>query len=309
MQQVDGTLISRNDARLAAQVEGQAVWVAEVGTRLARGEAATRLDDTLIREELAENEASVERALASVEFSRAELKRLEQLAEKSHAAESRLDQVRRDLAVARSELSAARARTDRSREKLLRTAIVAPFDGVVTERFIQAGEWADAGAAVVRLVDTAELEAQAWVPVVMLAHLREGMELKFTANGNNGTGKVRTLVPVGDRQSRFYELRLVIDAGGWSPGQSVRLTVPMDAARTAIVVPRDALVVRRDVVSVFRITNDNLAEQLQMETGIADGDYIEVTGDVRAGDRVVIRGSERLRNGQAVTPSETLPGN
>ena len=48
MQQVAGTLISRNDARLAAQVEGQAVWVAEVGTRLARGEAATRLDDTLI---------------------------------------------------------------------------------------------------------------------------------------------------------------------------------------------------------------------------------------------------------------------
>jgi RND family efflux transporter MFP subunit len=309
MQQVAGTLISRHDARLAAQVEGQAVWVAEVGTRLARGKAATRLDDTLIREELAENEASVERALASVEFSRAELKRLEQLAEKSHAAESRLDQVRRDLAVARSELSAARARTDQSREKLQRTAILAPFDGVVTQRFIQAGEWADAGAAVVRLVDTAELEAQAWVPVTMLAHIREGMELKFTANGSRGTGKVRTLVPVGDRQSRLYEVRLVIDDGGWSPGQSVRLTVPTAAARTATVVPRDALVVRRDAVSVFRVTNDNVAEQLQVETGIADGDYIEVTGDVRAGDRIVIRGSERLRNGQAVSPSETLPGN
>jgi RND family efflux transporter MFP subunit len=309
MQQVAGTLISRNDARLAAQVEGQAVWVAEVGTRLARGEVATRLDDTLIREELAENEASVERALASVEFSRAELKRLEQLAEKSHAAENRLDQVRRDLAVARSEFSAARARTDRSREKLQRTAILAPFDGVVTERLIQAGEWADAGAAVVRLVDTAELEAQAWVPVVMLAHLREGMELKFTANGSSGTGKVRTLVPVGDRQSRLYEVRLVVDAGDWSPGQSVRLTVPTDAPRTATVVPRDALVLLRDAVSVFRVTNDNLAEQLQVETGIADGDYIEVKGDVRAGDRIVIRGSERLRTGQAVTPSDKLPGN
>jgi RND family efflux transporter MFP subunit len=224
-------------------------------------------------------------------------------------AESRLDQVRRDLAVARSELSAARARTDQSREKLQRTAILAPFDGVVTERFIQAGEWADAGAAVVRLVDTAELEAQAWVPVVMLAHLREGMELKFTANGSRGTGSVRTLVPVGDRQSRLYEVRLVIDDGDWSPGQSVRLTVPTAAARTVTVVPRDALVVRRDAISVFRVTNDNLAEQLQVETGIADGDYIEVTGDLQAGDRIVIRGSERLRNGQSVTPSETLPGN
>ena len=308
MQQVAGTLISRNDTRLAAQVEGQIVWVAEVGTFLASGEAATQLDDTLIREELAENEASILRAQASVEFSRAELRRLEKLAEKSHAAESRLDQVRRDLAVARSELSAARARTSRSREKLERTSIRAPFDGVVTERFIQTGEWADVGTAVVRLVDTTALEVQAWVRVAMLPYISSGMVLDFSANGTKGSGQVRTLVPVGDRQSRLYEIRLTVNADGWSSGQGVRMSIPTAASRTATVVPRDALVMRRDGITVFRLAADSTAEQVDVTTGIADGNYIEVSGDIRPGDRVVIRGNERLRSGQALQPSEKLPG-
>lgn len=307
-QQVAGTLISRNDTRLAAQVEGQVVWVAEVGTRLAMGEPATRLDATLVRDDIAENEASVARAQASVGFNRAELKRLEKLAEKNHAAKSRLDQVRRDLAVARSEFKAASARTRQSRERLDRAAIKTPFDGVVTERFIQAGEWADAGTAVVRLVDTASLEVQAWIPVAMLPHVTEGMTLGFVANGTEGSGQVRTLVPVGNQQSRLYELRLTLEASGWSAGQSVRLSIPTAKSRTAIVVPRDALVLRRDGITVFRVKDDNTAEQVGVTTGIADGDYIEVSGDIKPGDRIVIRGNERLRDGETVEMSESVPG-
>ena len=254
------------------------------------------------------DEASILRAQASVEFSRAELRRLEKLAEKSHAAQSRLDQVRLDLAVARSELSVARARTSRSREKLERTSIRAPFNGVVTERFIQTGEWADAGTAVVRLVDTTALEVQAWVPVVMLPYIQSGMVLDFSANVTEGSGRVRTLVPVGDRQSRLYEVRLAVDADGWSSGQGVRISIPTAESRTATVVPRDALVMRRDGITVFRITADNTVEQVSVTTGIASGENIEITGGIRPGDAVVIRGNERLREGQAVQPSEMLPG-
>jgi multidrug efflux pump subunit AcrA (membrane-fusion protein) len=74
------------------------------------------------------------------------------------------------------------------------------------------------------------------------------------------------------------------------------------------VVPRDALVLRRDGVSIFRVDGNNLAEQVSVTTGIAEGDYIEVSGGIMPGDRVIIRGSERLRSGQAVKISEELPG-
>ncbi|MEA2093745.1 MAG: hypothetical protein U9P11_04185, partial [Pseudomonadota bacterium] len=61
MTRIAGTVISRNDTRLAAQVEGQVVWVAEVGTLVAQSEDTARLDDVLIRERLVEDEASVAR--------------------------------------------------------------------------------------------------------------------------------------------------------------------------------------------------------------------------------------------------------
>jgi len=305
---IAGTVISRNDTRLAAQVEGQVVWVAEVGARLAQGEAATRLDDTLIREELAEHEASVARARASVEFNKAELGRLQKLAAKNLAAKSRIDEVRRDLAVARSDYTANQARARQAREKLQRTVIKAPFDGIVTERFIQAGEWADAGSAVVRLVDTASLEVQAWVPVSVLPFVTPGMRLGLVAAGAKGSGQVRTLVPVGNRESRLYELRLTLDESRWSAGQSVRIAIPAAAARTATVVPRDALVLRRDGISVFRVNGNNQAERVSVTTAVAAGDNIEVSGGIRPGDRVIIRGSERLRAGQPVKVMEALPG-
>jgi RND family efflux transporter MFP subunit len=304
--QVAGTVISRNDSRLAAQVEGQVIWVAEVGASLETGDAAARLDDVLIRDVLVEEQARQAREQANVNFNQAEAKRLVKLAKDNHAAISRLEQAQRDLSISRSELAAAKSRIAQTQEKQERTIIKAPFTGVVTEQFIQAGEWADPGTPIIRLVDTASLEAQAWIPVTALPYIATGTRLGLTIAGKPATGTVRTVVPVGDDQSRLYELRLLLDGGAWSAGQSVRVAIPVAESRSAIVIPRDALVLRREGTTVFRILEDNTAERITVETGIAEGDFIEVTGGVKPGDKVVTRGAERLRAGQEVTPKQQV---
>ena len=302
--QVAGTVISRNDTRLAAQVEGQVTWVADVGTLLVAGDVAARLDDVLVRAVLAEQEAQVARAQANVTFHQRESQRLAKLARENNAALSRLDESKRDLSIARSELAVAKSRVAQNLERLERTAIKAPFAGVVTEEFIQAGEWADPGTAMVRLVDTESLEVQAWVPVKTLPYLHKNTALQLTVAGQPASGIVRTLVPVGDDQSRLFELRLNLEGGRLSAGQSVRIAIPTADSQPVIVLPRDSLVLRREGASVFRILEDNTAERVKVTTGMAEGDLIEVQGDIQPGDRVVIRGGERLRSGQKVEVSE-----
>ena len=304
--QVAGTVISHNDTRLAAQVEGQVTWVADVGTPLAAGDAAAQLDDVLVRAVLVEQEAQIAREQANVTFHQRESQRLAKLAKENNAALSRLDESKRDLSIARSELAAAKSRVVQSREKLERTVIKAPFAGVVTEQFIQAGEWADAGTAMVRLVDTTALEVQAWVPVKTLPYIHENNALQLTVAGRAASGIVSTLVPVGDDQSRLYELRLNLEGDGLSAGQSVRIAIPTADSQSATVIPRDSLVLRRDGASVFRILDDNTAERVKVTTGMAEGDLIAVQGDIRPGDRVVIRGGERLRPGQEVEMREQV---
>jgi hypothetical protein len=84
---------------------------------------------------------------------------------------------------------------------------------------------------------------------------------------------------------------------------TLRVAVPMDEVREVLAVPRDALVLRPEGVTVFVVDSNNQAQQVQVRTGVGAGDQIEVSGAISAGDTVVIRGNERLRPGQAVTVS------
>lgn len=295
-----GTVISRDDARIAAEVAGRLTWVAEVGTAVKRGQLVTRLEATLIRDTLAEREATVLREQARVTFYTQEVKRLAPLVNRKIVTPSNLDQAISNRDVAKGEVAVARARVKLAKEQLARTQIYAPFSGVVTERLKRVGEWAEPGEAVVRLVDSHSLEVQTRVPAETLAFIKAGTVLKLTASPKNGEGHVRTIVPVGDDRSRLYELRLSLEDSAWPAGQTLRVAVPTATPRKVIAVPRDALVLRRNGVSVYRILDDDTAERVGVIPGIAEGAFIEVRNGIHAGDRVVIRGGERLRPGMKV---------
>lgn len=295
-----GTIISREQARLAAEVSGRLLSVAEVGDTLDEGGVVARIDDELLREDHAEREADVGRIQARLEFLKLEASRLKRLASSNNAAQSQLEQVDSDRLAARSELKAAQARERRSAGLLERAQLRAQFAGIVTERVLHAGEWADEGAAVVAMTDPSHLEIQGWVSVSALPFLEPEATVRFERNEEVFEGQVRTLVPVGDTRSRLYELRVSLPEGVWKVGESVRVAVPATVHRDVLSVPRDALVLRRDAVSVFVIDDDAVAHRVVVIPGIASGPWIEVKGELKAGDRVVTRGGERLRDGQKV---------
>lgn len=297
---VAGSLISRNDARLAAEVKGRLEWVADVGMRVAAQAEVARMDDAQMKQELLEHTAAVSREQARLVFSKREVKRLKKLALKNNAAQSRLDQSTSELGVTRSNLQAAKARAALTQDQLARMVLRAPFDGVVTERYVKTGEWADVGEAVVRVVDTGSLEIQVRVPPATLRFIQPGDVLTISSDAGSATAMVRTIVPVGDDRSRLFELRLDPQEVNWPAGQTIRVAVPTGSARDVIAIPRDALVLRRSGTSVYRIGKDNTAERVQVTTGVASGNLIEVSGAISPGDRVVVRGGERLRPGQKV---------
>jgi multidrug efflux pump subunit AcrA (membrane-fusion protein) len=95
-------------------------------------------------------------------------------------------------------------------------------------------------------------------------------------------------------------VRLDLPQTEWRVGAAVEVRLPRTAKRRVVAVDRDALILRAERVSVFVVGTDDVAKQIDVELGAADGDLIEVIGGVKAGDRVVIRGGERLRDGQKV---------
>jgi RND family efflux transporter MFP subunit len=298
--QVPGTVVSRNDARIAAEVGGRLTWIAEIGASVAAGEPVARIDDAellLQREEFRGTVAGQESRLG---FLQREADRLRRLAAENAAARSRLDEVETDLQTATSEIAVARTRLAQVELQLERTRVRAPFAGLVTERLRTPGENTRAGDEVVRLLDPADLEVVARAPLSSLGFLQPGVELQFHSPGHAGQGVILALVPFGDGRSHMFELRLRIPPEPWRVGENVRLSVPTGSPTEVLAVPRDALVLRREGASVFRITENGTAERVEVIAGTGAGELVAVTGRINPGDRVVIRGAERLRAGQPV---------
>jgi len=163
------------------------------------------------------------------------------------------------------------------------------------------GERALVGSNVVRLVDQQNLEVVARAPLEYISYVRPGDQLRLRAGNDEMLAQVRTVVAVGDENTHQFELRVDLVGSSLPVGQTLRVSVPTSDSREVLTVPRDALVLRPEGHSIFVVDPENRAQQVSVTVGTGQGEDVEVLGGVSAGDRVVIRGNERLQPGQAVT--------
>ncbi len=295
-----GTVVSRNDARLAAEVAGRLDWVAEPGTRVNKGAQLARIDARGLELQLRENDAQIARLTANAELLNTQLARLNALPA-GIASKSQIDEAAARLSMARHEVEQARATRDSTRHLIDRAVIRAPFPGHVAERIRQLGEFVGAGAEVLRLTDTGNVEVVARSPVAEAGHLAVGQVVTVRGVTQQAESKIRAVVPVGDERSRMMEVRISMPGAGWPIGSAVRVDLPAAQQAAGLLVPRDAVIVRADGAHVYRVGKGDVAERIVVRVGNGDSRRVEITGALAAGDRVVVRGGERLRPGQPVT--------
>lgn len=300
---VAGSVVSRADAALAAETEGRLVWVVESGTAVKKGQVLARIDVLHLNLLLEEHKAKVRRASAQQVYLQQEVQRLGRLAGQNNAARTQLDRLEADYAVADADLALVQAQLKQSQNMIDRAEVRAPFDGIIAQQLMQMGEWAAKGQVLLRLIDPLSLEIMADAPLTSLPFLLIGDKLLVHDGRVEREARLRTLTTAAASRSRQLALRLDINPGGWLVGQSLRVAVPAAARRRLMSVPRDALVMRRSGIAVFRVNENSEAERVEVVTGIAEGDLIAISGAIRAGDQVIVRGSERLRPGQAVNVS------
>ncbi len=297
-----GTVVSRNDARLAAEVTGRLDWVAEPGAKVAKGAPLARVDARALELQLKENDAQISRLGANADLLATQLARLDALPD-GIASKSQIDEAAARLAMARHELEQAKAARESARHLISRATIRAPFPGYVAERIRQLGEYVSAGTEVLRLTDTGHVEVVARAPVAEAGHLAAGQAVVVHGAASDLQSKIRAIVPVGDERSRMIEIRIAMTGDDWPIGSAVRVDLPAARQGAGLMVPRDAVIVRADGAHVFRVSKGDagdVAERIAVSVGNGDSERVEVTGSLAAGDRVIVRGGERLRPGQPI---------
>ena len=307
---LSGTVTSPRVARVSAAVGGLVSEMAvEVGDRVLPGDVLARLDGEVERHSLDRARAATREAEAELADAERELRIGRRLLTGSslpqNAFEAREARVRIAAAVA-DRLRAEEALQD---ARVRRHAVAAPFEGVVSRRAAEAGEWVSPGTMIVELVAIRNLTVDVPVPEVYFPRIAglTGGSAEFEAlPGREFPVLVDTVVPVSDPASRTFLLRLTLEREGpaLTTGSAARVTLNLATGETGVAVPRDAVTRYPDGrVSVWVLRGDEpspVVDERFVELGRSFRGLVQVRDGLQAGERVVVRGNETLRPGQRV---------
>lgn len=297
---VSGSVVSRNNSNIAANVSGRLLQLADLGAEVKQGDIIAQLDDKPLRLQLQEAKANVENAKATLEFQRSEVTRKKSLIEQELVAQQSLEETTASFNQANARLAAEKARLAQLEQDLAYTKLRAPFDGIVAKRLSNQGEFVTNGNAIIKLVETASIEASLFAPLTAYRFLQQSKTLSVKSPLGESKAPIKSLIPVADSRSHLMEVRLDMTHLDWPIGLDIKAAVATGESKETLAVPRDALVLRRNQTSIFVVDNNNTARQVPVTIGISQDQLLEVIGDIKAGDLVIIRGAERLQPGQQV---------
>jgi len=287
-EEVVGTVRAKTRATLEARVSGRITTLPVVlGQQVKAGELVVRLD-------AAEIVARRDQAEASLQQADRDWKRMATLFEQQAVTRAEYEAVDTRRRVAAGAAAEAKA-------MLGYVELVAPFDGVVTRKWVEAGDLATPGKPLVTLEAPSELQLEADVPEAMASHVHLESRLACRVDGMSRelAGVVTEIAPNADPGSRTFRVKLDLPpTPGLRPGQFVRLLVPVGESRS-LRVPAAAVVERGQLEIIFVVADRNAQLRLA-KTGRRFGDTVEILSGLDADDSVVVDGAERLSDGQPV---------
>jgi RND family efflux transporter MFP subunit len=303
------TLIQIADADVAAQAREADANAAQIEARLGTG-ANGDFDVERVPE--------VANARANYDLTRIEFERTKMLQERQLVSKSEFDQkqaqveaARRQYEVARNgaeqqyqALIAARARVAMARKAVADTVVRAPFDGVVGERLVSVGDYVTRGTKVASVMRVNPLRLELTVPAQYVTAVAVGSAVDLVVDaypGEEFVGRVRYVSPGLRSDTRALIVEAVVDNADarLKPGLFATARIEQAAKSPALLIPA-AAVQKTAIASRVYVVIDNRAEERLVTVGQVEGELIEATSGVAAGDRVVVGGLERLKDGVSV---------
>jgi RND family efflux transporter MFP subunit len=245
--------------------------------------------------------SGVDRANANYEKAKSDVARIERLVARGVASQEELDNVKATLR------SASIDRKDRRRD-LSNTRVTAPFGGTVTERFVSAGAFVNAGQQLYAITDFKSLVARVYVPEKELDRIRVGQPAEVigkAAQGRQGTGSVMRIAPIVDATTGTVKVTIALPedlAGGESgflPGMYAEVTLTTERKLGITLVPKTALVYEEERVFAF-VADGDKAKRVLLEVGLSDDDFVEVLSGVELGAKLIVAGQSGLKDGALI---------
>ncbi|MBF8270665.1 MAG: putative efflux transporter, RND family, MFP subunit, partial [Gammaproteobacteria bacterium] len=243
----NGVIEPWQEAIVSAQVAGQRIEevLVEVGDAVTAGQLLARMDQSVLLIEIAELEAAVARAEASLAQANADAVRARELEKKAALSAQDILKYQTQADMARAELNSAQARLRARRLQLERTEIKAPDAGLITERMATLGEVPSLGQALFRMIRQGRLEWRGELTAPQVVRIVSGQTITLRLpDGSEAAAVIRKVAPALRSESRMAIIYADIKPGSSSrAGMYVEGTIQLPAT-DALLVPAVSVVIR-----------------------------------------------------------------
>lgn len=310
--ELSGSLTPRRAASLSPRVPGLVAEIlVDAGDPVARGGVLLRLDDQLAKLAVAEAAAAVEESRATLAEARRRRDEAERLVEDNYVSRTEIEAMNAQVAIAEAAVARQDAMAATARARLERHSVIAPFDGVISRKMTEAGEWVETGAVIAELVGTRELWVDVRAPQEYWGELRPDTAVSVVLDAQPGRtidAVVHARVPVNDPSARTFLVRLLLedidDPAMITPGMSARARFTLDGGNEILRVPRDALIRYPDGTTTLWVVEEDggtaRAREIRVTVGRTDGDRVEIVSDLEPLRPVIVRGNENLTEDRVV---------
>ncbi len=305
---VSGDLQPVNRVVMRAKIAGKILSLdVREGEQVSPGDVLMRFETHDLRSTLLQRESDRDAAEAELVLAEQALNRIEQLSAKNATSKEQLEKAKSDVASNTSKVQSLSAQVDIAKVALRDAEILAPFDGIIATRAVEAGSRVSADAELLTVVDTSIFEAKVLVSTRDIGRVSVGQIAELQIDGMDGQmfkGTVGRINPVADAGTRFVPvyLRLPNHDGKLWGGMFVSSSIRVREKNDALVVP--AVSLRKDNAGdyVLKLQTGHLRRQsVTVGQSWSDGNLVEIAAGLKDGDVIVTAPLPELLPDVAVT--------
>jgi membrane fusion protein (multidrug efflux system) len=260
----------------------------------------------------------VQNAKASYELAQSEFARIQSLLDQRVVSQSEFDQRRTQMEAGRQQyeaakntaaqqyqsLQAARARVALARKAFTDTVVRAPFNGIVAQRMVSTGDYVTKGMKVAVVVRVNPLRIQLTIPEQFVSTVVVGQPVTFEVDAypdRRFVGTVRYVSPSLQADQRALTVEAVVPNANLAlkPGLFATARIEQSARTPGVLVPAGAVLTAGGTSRLYAIAADHAEERI-VTVGATEGDLVEITAGVKAGERVATTNVAQLVDGARV---------
>jgi len=300
-----GTLRAAETVEVKPEVNGIIRKIGFVeGGRVKKALVLFAIDDEKLKHQLEARKAALEAGRARLADAQRQFNRLQKLMQRAVATQDEFDQAQADFRAASAEVERMEAEVELSKEQLDDTHIRSPFDGVISERSVDVGDYVKVGDHLATLYRISQMEIAFSLPERFMGRVQNGQAVAATVSAfpdQRFQGKVYFVSPQVDESTRDFLVKAKVEnpEGLLKPGAFGTAVVTLGVREKRPVIPEESLVATRKGYIVF-VVEDHTAKRREVRIGLREAGKVEIREGLNPGERVVRAGQMNVSDGTPV---------